>query len=136
MSAGPTLSGKEGKFLFHPAGGSETELEIGKWGFNADVDTDRYATSKSGGFKMTEPGNASGAGQFEGKRTTDATKVEAILTGLGVGVKGTAKCAFDGSTGITVPCVIKSLSYEVDVNAGTVESFSASFESNGAWAYY
>jgi hypothetical protein len=136
MPAGPTLSGTNGKFLFTPSGGAETELELGKWGFNGEVDTDRYATSKSGGFKMTEPGNKAATFNIEGKRVTDAGKVEAVLTGLGVGVKGTAKLGFDASTGISVPCVVKNLSYEVDINAGTVESFSATCESNGAWSYY
>lgn len=135
MPAGPTLSGLNGKFLFTPSGGSEAELEIGKWGFNGEVDTERYATSKSGGAKMTEPGNKAATATIEGKRVTDAGKVEAILTGLGVGVKGTAKLMFDASTGLNVPCVVKTLSYEVDVNAGTVESFNMSIESNGAWNY-
>lgn len=135
MPAGPTLSGINGKFLFTPSGGAETELEIGKWSHNGDVDTDRYATSKSGGFKLTEPGNKSATGGCEGKRVTDAGKVEAVLTGLGVGVKGTAKCYFDATTGISIPVVIKTLSYECDVNAGTVESFNMTWESNGAWTY-
>jgi hypothetical protein len=136
MTVGPTLSGTNGKFEFHPSGGSNTELELGKWNFNSEVDTDRYATSKSGGFKMTEPGNKAATFQAEGKRVTDAGKVEAVLTGLGVGVKGTAKLYFDSSTGISVPCVVKSLSFEVDINGGTVESFQLAGESNGAWTFF
>lgn len=135
MPAGPTLSGTNGKFLFTPDGGGETELELGKWGFAGEVDTDRYATSKSGGFKQTEVGNKSATFNADGKRVTDAGKVEAILTGLGVGIAGTAKLMFDATTGLSVPCKIKTLSYEVDINAGTVESFALTAESHGAWSY-
>lgn len=135
MAAGPVLTGDNGSFLFTPSGGAETELEIGKWTFNAEVDTQRYASSKSGGYKKTEPGNKHASGTAEGKRVTDTGKVEAVLTGLGVGVKGTAKLMFDDNTGISVPCVVKSLSNEVDVDGGTIESFSLAFESDGAWSY-
>ena len=135
MSAGPTISGTEGKMLATPTGGSETELEIGKWSFAAEADTDRYASSKSGGYKKTKPGNKAGSGAFEGKRCSDTTKVETVLTGVIVGTTGSLKLHFDATTYILVPYVLKTISYEVDVNAGTIESFAGTFETDGAWSY-
>ncbi len=135
MAAGPTISGTEGKMLATPSGGSETELEIGKWSFNAEADTDRYASSKSGGYKKTKAGNKAATGAFEGKRVSDAGKVETVLTGVVVGTAGSMKLHFDATTYILMPYVIKTISYEVDVNAGTIESFAGTFESDGAWSY-
>lgn len=131
MAAGPTLSGIEGKM--HKAGTPDVEIEFGKWTLTENVDTDRYATSKSEGYKMTEPGNKEASGTLEGKRTTDATKIEALLT---IGDKVTLKCGFDSSTGVSVPAVIKSRTFEVNPADGTVETFSMTFESNGEWSYY
>ena len=131
MPAGPTLSGTQGKM--HKVGTPDVEIEFGKWTVTEDVDTDRYATSLTGGYKATEPGNKSATGTLEGKRTTDATKIEALLT---IGEKATLKCGFDSTTGIEMPVVIKSRTFEVNPADGTVETFSMTFESDGEWTYY
>lgn len=131
MPFGPTQSGKDGKVYL--VGTPDKELEITKWNRTGEVDTDRFATSMSDGHKQSQPGNRSATGTVEGKRRTDADKIEALLE---EGDQVNLKLGFTATTGINQPATIKNLQFEVDVDGGGMESFSFNWESNGASSNY
>lgn len=133
MPAGTTLSGLQGKLF--KVGAPDVEIEFGKWTFDEDVDTDRYATSKSGGKKLTEPGNASAVGTVEGKRV-DAPQAERIEQIIAIGQKLSLKLEFKAGGGINCPAVIKTRHFEVDPSTGVVQGYNFNFESNGDWTFY
>jgi hypothetical protein len=131
MAFGPTQSGRLGKV--YKAGSPDTEIEITKWSRQGEVDTDRFATSMSDGHKQSQPGNKAATGTVEGRRRTDGGKIEAILA---EGDQVTLKLGFTSTNGISQPCTIKSLSFEVDADSGAMQSFSFTWESNGASSAY
>lgn len=131
MAAGPVQSGRHGKVS--KAGTPDVSIEITKWTRTGEVDTDRYATSETNGFKVSQPGNKLASGTVEGKRRTDASKIEAVLQ---EGDQVTLKLGFNSSSGISQPATIKNLVFEVDVDGGQMQTFSFNWESNGEHSFY
>lgn len=131
MAVGPVQSGRQGKVT--KVGTPDKSVEITKWNRQGEVDTDRYATSESNGFKVSEPGNRTATGTIEGKRRTDADKIEAIFQ---EGDKVTLKLGFNSTTGILQPATIKNVNYDVDVDSGAIQSYTINWEGNGESSYY
>jgi len=126
MAAGPVLTGDSGKFEI-----GATEIEMGAWTATLEAQSDRYASSKSGGYLMTETGNLGATGSIEGKRATD-TKVD---TSIPPGTSGTLKLYFTAGSYMTFSAKMKTLTYNVNPNTGEVQSYSATFESHGTVSF-
>jgi len=133
MAAGPVLTGDEGR-LIKEAGATDTEIEIGAWTCTLEAQSDRYASSKSGGYLLTENGNKGATGSFEGKRATD-TKVEDEVAPSNTVVTLYLIFTTTGPSGMTMPCKIKTLTFNVNPNTGEVQSYSCTFESHGAYDF-
>jgi hypothetical protein len=136
MAKSPFLSGNAGSMESAALDASDVpgvyaEIEITKWTYKGEVDSDRFATNKSAPNKRSIPGNKSGTGTAEGRRTTDATRIENVLS---EGDVLSLKLLFDkgGPTGIVGDCLIKDLQFDVDIDGGGAESFVFNFETDGA----
>lgn len=110
--------------------GSSSIAELTNWTFNKTVATDRYGSNSSNCYKKTIAGVKSGTGTLKGKYD-DASPIEDFLD---VGDSVSLLLQTDGSTTYTVPAVIKSLDVEVDLDEGKANTWSATFETNGAWS--
>jgi len=132
MAAGTVVSGSKGSLTV-----GATKFEITKWSFATSADTDRYATNETAGYKKTVAGNLAASGSIEGKRVTGATtRVETVLVeGATIALVLELETGTIASGEITVSAVIKGVELEVDVDGGSIESFSCSFESDGAWTW-
>ena len=111
--------------------GSSTVLEITKWSFTTKSELTVWASNTSNGHKKRKGGTKDGTGSIEGKYD-DSQPVEDILE---EGSEVTLTLVRDTGNEITVPAVIEQLEFEVDVDSGAVQSWTASFGSNGAWSY-
>lgn len=132
MAHGTYTSGKEGKVYI--AGGSDVELEITEWERTGESQTDRFATSKTDGELISEPGNKGSTGSVQGKLVTESGVDVRLL--LVEGQKVNLKLGYTSTRGINQPACIKNLKYGVNVNSGEMQTFSFDWESTGAGVPY
>lgn len=119
------LSGKNGKITI----GSSDLAEITSWSFNPTSNNPAWASSSNAGYKVREAGVKDGSGSFEGKYD----KADQINDRITVGDKVTLLLYIDASSFFSVPAIIDSISYEVDIDDGEIVSFTCDFSTNGAW---
>lgn len=117
------FSGKDGDVQV----GATSVAEVTKWSADHKVESDRFGSNTSQGWKKTVTGQEEITGSIEGKlQSGDAepfsvgsTVTLTLITGGGLQLAGNA--------------VITNLSYEVDMDTGKAVTFKADFESDGPW---
>ena len=120
---GTPISGKDGTVKI-----STTAVAgITKWTLNKQVETDRKATNESSGYKVTCAGPKSATGTIEGLLDTAAAMT--ILEGTAA----TLLFYVNASEFYSVPAIVKNFRPEVDIDSGRWISFTADYESNGAY---
>ncbi|SRR6266446_1852213 len=128
--AGAGISGNGGDVKI----GSTSIAEVKTWTFDKEAATTRYgsnATVSSGVcYKKTVPGTRQGQG------TLDCTYVSLTppdSNSLDVGSGVTLKLYLTSTLFYSVPAVIKTLKFKVDIDTGAYIGFTADYESDGAW---
>ena len=130
------ISGKNGKVVY----GSTQIASITDFDMDVEVETDRFATSDSAGWKLTVDGVQSASGTANWKRDNAAL---AAFSGSGSGnvfpsQGGTSTATvtlnlYEDSTHFwAVPAKLKNLKVKVDMNTGAAVGGSFGFESTGA----
>jgi predicted secreted protein len=105
--------------------------EITKWSFKPEVSVQEYASNKTSGFKRKVCGSHSATGTIEGK----FDRTDPITTHFQEGSTVVLTLIIITGQTITVPAIIKSLDFEVDINENAIVSWSAEYESDGAYTY-
>lgn len=105
--------------------------EITKWTFKPQVTSVEYSSNKTGGFKRSVCGARSATGTLEGK--WDDT--DPITSHFQDGSSVTLGLYLTATHFINCPALIKSLDIEVDIDASSIISWSAEFNSDGAYTY-
>lgn len=123
-----TFSGKDGKV--HDGGGAIADIT--RWTFSKSSNNHAYGSSSSGGHKARVAGVKDGNGTIEGKMQAGA------LPPVEEGDSVTLQLYEDGNAaGSTpywsVPAIIGNVEIEVDIDDGAPVSWTAEFETNGAW---
>ena len=119
------ISGKDGDVKI----GTTSINEIKKWSFNPKVNTQRYASNKTGGYKCTIPGTKEATGTLSGVYTATNSHINVI----DVGTMVTLKLYITATLYFSVPAVITDYKLDVDLDNGEIVGWEASFESDGAW---
>ncbi len=119
-----TLSGKDGKIVI----GGSAVAEITSWTFTRTDSSPSYASSSTGGEKTRREGVKDGTGSCEYK--WDSTNKQHADMGEGSAV--TLLLHIDGQSILTVPALIGSLSYNVDINDGDVVGGTIEFGQTAA----
>jgi len=121
-----TVSGKDGKVL----NGSIQIAEITKWTFNPTANVGSWHSSSGDGSKARVAGTKSGSGDIEGKIDEDSSLYDDMQEGSTVQLY----LYRDGSDYFEFDAVITGIDFEVDIDDGEVNSFTASYETNGEWS--
>lgn len=119
------ISGKDGDVKI----GTTSINEIKKWSFNPKVNTQRYASNKTGGYKCTIPGTKEATGTLSGVYTTSDSHINVI----DVGTMVTLKLYINATLFFSVPAVITDYKLDVDLDNGEIVGWEGSFESDGPW---
>ncbi len=123
--AGAGISGKDGDVKI----GSTQIAEITKWGFNPKANVPKYASNKTGGYKAAVAGIKDGSGSLEGKWDPAIPATTVIAPGTSV----TLKLYINATQFWSVPSIIEGFKHDVDLDTGEIVSWSADFQTNGAW---
>jgi hypothetical protein len=109
--------------------GSDTLAEITDWSFNTSANVTAWGSSSSAGFKKRKAGTKDGSGSFSGKLDDS----DVILDHCTQGAEVTLKLGFATGKEFTVPAVVESVDWKVDIDSGEVVGWTVNFGSNGAW---
>ena len=116
-------SGKDGKVLI-----SATSVgAVTGWTLTKTVNSHRYASSETAGYKKTILGVRSATGTITG--LWDG----ALASTVADNTSATILLHLNASELYTVPCKITNYQITVDINDGNANAFSCNFESEGAW---
>lgn len=116
-------SGSAGKVLI-----SSTSVgEITKWTFNKNAVVTQFGSSEAAGFKKAIAGTKFGSGTIEGKWDG------ALTAPIKEGTAATLLLHTNATELFTVPAIMSNFTLTVDIDNGTPNSFTATFETNGAW---
>jgi len=133
MDYGTPVKGKDGRVFI-----GATELEITDHESTGTVDEEMFATSASGGFKLSVDGNASCAGSVKGKITGEQVVSDLLEEGDLVALKLYITQSAP-TTGKKIyrdlpSARIKDLMMGADPNGGPAAVFSFNFSSNGPYS--
>lgn len=120
-----TISGKNGKVMI----GSTTLADITKWDFTPTSNNPSYASSATGGFKTRRAGVKDGSGSLDFKLDL----ADPITDDFDEGSAVTLLLYIDATRFHTVPAIIDSIAWSVDINDGDVVGGTAQFSITGAW---
>lgn len=110
--------------------GSSDLVETKGWKFSRKANVHTYASNTSAGYKRAVAGTKSGSGTISG--AYDAT--DPIDDHFEEGDEVTLKLYTTASAYYSVPAVIESIDFEVDMDEGDIVSWEAAFVADGAWA--
>ncbi len=123
-------SGANGKVL----AGSTAVANITKWAFDTKASVDKFCSSSNSGSKVGVVGTYDGSGSFDFKLDDTSSQYDTspgVIAGAGL----TLKLYLDATLFISVPAIIESCHYEVDINDGPSVVGSANFTTHGAWSF-
>ena len=121
----PTISGKDGK-----VNRNTTSLaEITSWRLTTTADNVSYASSDTAGFRKQIAGSKHGLGTFSFELDTDNPLTDEFDEGDLV----TLDLHIDSNRYYTVPAVIDSIIFAVDISNGDIVGGTADFSTNGEW---
>jgi hypothetical protein len=127
VTPGDVICGREGTVKI----GATDLPEITKFSFKTEVSTQEYASNKTDGYKRKVCGTKSASGSIEGKWDRNDMITSHFVEGDAV----TLLLHLDATKKVSVPSIIKNLNIEVDIDSGNIESWTADYESDGAWTY-
>lgn len=120
------ISGKQGKVLL----GATALADVTKWSLEVSANVSKWGGSATAGYKKAVGGTLDGSGTIEGKIDT----ADEIYDKLVPGTAYTLKLYENATLYWNVPCVIEKISIDVDIDDGEALSWSADFQTDGAWS--
>lgn len=121
----PTISGKDGLVKR----GTTPLAEITSWRLTTTADNVSYASSATAGFRKQISGAKHGLGTFSFELDTDSPLSDEFDEGDQV----TLQLHIDPDHYYTVPAIIDSIIFAVDISGGEIVGGTADFSTNGAW---
>jgi hypothetical protein len=106
---------------------STTIGEVLRWTFTKRVNSNRFGTSASGGFKRSVGGVKEGSGTISMKYDVGAANT--IAEGSAV----TLKCYLDATHFYSIPALVTSCQVMADMDTGDAIGSEFSFDTDGAW---
>jgi hypothetical protein len=125
MTPGNGISGIHGDVLL----GTTPISEIKKWSWNPKCIIKDYASNKTQGARKRVPGSKDGSGSIDG--VWDPWNPICNLIDVGSIVTLTLQHT-TGQTW-TVPAIIENMKYDVDLDSGDIEGWSADYSICGMW---
>ncbi len=119
------FSGKDGKVL----AGTTTLAEITQWTFQTRSNNVAYGSSATAGYRRRVAGAKDGRGTIRGKLDPADPLTNAFEEGDTV----TLQLYLDASRFYSVPALIDTLQFEVDIDSGDIVGWVAEFSTDGAW---
>jgi hypothetical protein len=119
------VSGKDGKVMI----GAAMIADVTKWTLRTAAGNVAYASSSTAGFRRRVGGVKDGHGTIAFKLDV----ADPITDRLDEGDSVTLLLYLDASRHYTVPAVVDSLQWEVDVDRGEIVGGVAEFSIDGAW---
>jgi hypothetical protein len=127
MPNGNGVSGVRGDALYHPAGDQISEVK--KFTFNPSQETKDYASNKTGGAKKRVSATKDASGTLEG--VWDPW--DPITDHMEPGTEVVLKLQHYTGQFWLVPAIIDDMSFDVDIETGDVQAWTANFSLNGPW---
>ncbi len=121
----PTISGKDGLVKRD----TTSLAEITSWRLTTTADNVSYASSATAGFRKQIAGAKHGLGTFSFELDTD----NPLSDELDEGDQVTLYFHIDESRFYTIPAIIDSIIFAVDISNGEIVGGTADFSTNGAW---
>lgn len=109
--------------------GASDLVECTGWKFSRKANVHQYASNTSAGYKRAVAGTKSGSGTISGKYSS----ADPIDDHFEEGDEVTLKLYTTASAYYSVPAVIESIDFEVDMDEGDIVSWEAAFTADGAW---
>jgi hypothetical protein len=122
---GNGISGSRGDVLLNTTQVSE----VTKWSFNPKIESKAYTSNKTLGTKKRIKSNKDGSGSVEG--IWDPW--DPITDHLEEGTEVSLKLQHETGQFWLVPAIIESLTFDVDIDSGDVEKWTADFSTTGVW---
>lgn len=119
------ISGKTGKVLV----GATAVVDVTSWKLDLKNNVSKWGGSATGGYKKGVGGTNDGSGSIEGKIDTADEIYDRIAPGDSV----TLKLYENATINWSVPAIIGGLSIDVDIDDGEALTWTADFETDGAW---
>jgi len=120
-----TASGKDGKVVV----GATTLAEITHWTFRTESNNVAYGSSATAGFRRRVAGIKDGRGTVRGK-LDPADPLDSIFD---EGDTVTLLLYVDATHFYSVPALVDSVEFEVDIDRGDIVGWIAEFSADGAW---
>jgi hypothetical protein len=125
--AGNGISGTIGDVLYNTGGAKVSEVK--SWSFNPKQESKSYSSNKTGGGTKRISSTKDASGTIEG--VWDAW--DPITDHFEPGSEVTLKLQHYTNQWWIVPVLIDDMSFDVDIETGDVQSWSANFSLNGTW---
>jgi len=109
--------------------GSSEILEVYKWSFSRKAAVHTRSTNADSGYKCAVAGTKSGSGSIAG----NYDPADPVDDHFEEGDSITALLYTTAAKYFSVPMMIESLDYEVDIDEGAIVGWEAAFQTNGAW---
>ena len=123
--AGNGISGVQGDVLI----GSNQVREVKKWSFKPKMTTKDYASNITAGYRKRVSSTKDGTGTLDG--VWDPWNP--ITDVMDIGASVTLKLQHHTNQFWLIPAIINDMSFDVDMDTGDVEAWTASFETDGQW---
>lgn len=127
MPNGNGISGVRGDAIYNTGGTQISEVK--KFSWNPSQETKDYASNKTGGAKKRVSSVKDGSGSLDG--VWDPW--DPITDHMEPGTEVTLKLQHYTGQFWVVPAIIDDMSFEVDIETGDVQTWTANFSLNGPW---
>ncbi len=119
------ISGKDGKVMI----GATTLADITFWTLATASNNPAYASSATSGHKKRVAGVKDASGSIQGKLDV----ADPVTDDFDEGDAVTLLLYIDATRFYSVPAIIDSINFEVDIDTGEVIGWTADYSADGAW---